>query len=275
MGDLRLRRQAIIDDLTARAEKALPCTVPIYQRDEHGRFELFGSGVLLRHGSQYFVLSAAHVLARPGAQGLWIGDGAREGPLVRLAGAYHIGGSADASDTTRSIDVGFAPLSSADVATLYAPRFLSVCDIEPAAAAAPDAHYYAVGYAVRDYTRVGSEQLGRIKKFTALEAMPASAGKYLDRGVSERSHLVLTFGREQTEDADGVAATPKLNGMSGCGVWRRRAKSDAERLTAIFIEHHEGARKYIVATRLEILLAGLAGYVAGELAPDDSEHRLA
>jgi hypothetical protein len=85
------RREEVFDKWQARAETVVSCTEPIYRRNTSGRIELFGSGVLIRYGSQYFILSAAHVLAGGGER--WVGG---EHSRISLSGVFHIGGNADA-----------------------------------------------------------------------------------------------------------------------------------------------------------------------------------
>jgi hypothetical protein len=71
---------------------------------------------------------------------------------------------------------------------------------------------------------------------------------------------LLELDRKKVTGLDGPRAAPKLNGMSGCGIWTapRGLHDEApERLVAILIEYHAESTKAIVGTRISVVLDGI------------------
>jgi hypothetical protein len=91
-------------------------------------------------------------------------------------------------------------------------------------------------------------------------ALPAALSRYGEVDANPSTHLVLEFDRKEAFGDDGPLTSPKLNGMSGCGVWSGPAGHSGTTkpgcLVAILTEHHQNSRKLIVATRIGILLDG-------------------
>jgi hypothetical protein len=256
------RRDEVFDQWQARAEAVVSCTEPIYRRNANGRIELFGSGLLMRYGSQYFILSAAHVLAGGGER--WVGG---EHSRISLSGVFHIGGAANARQILKDIDIAISPLSARAVAVLGDARFLALADVEPRGAPSIGALFYAVGYPSNRALPFREDERLRARWF-AVGAKAAPQERYREAGMSESTHLVLDFDRQQTEGREGSGPAPKLNGMSGGGVWRVGAEPGTDRLAAIFTEYRERESSYIVATRIDLLVGGISAYAAGELAPE-------
>ncbi len=127
--------------------------------------------------------------------------------------------------------------------------------------------FYAVGYPNNRVLPFQEDERLRTKAF-AVGAKAAPPERYREAGVSEATHLVLDFDRQQTVGREGSGPAPKLNGMSGGGVWRVGVEPGADRLAAIFTEYRERDASYIVATRIDLLVGGIGAYAAGELAPE-------
>lgn len=66
---------------------------------------------------------------------------------------------------------------------------------------------------------------------------------------------------------------PKLNGMSGGGVWRVGDETGPDRLAAILTEYRERETSYVVATTVDLLVGAIAAYAAGGLAPESAEEQ--
>ena len=254
----KLMRMVDTERLLLGGERSLRSTAPIYRLDHRDRLELFGTGVFVRHQSQHFVISAAHVLSELRERELRIGG---ESHVIPLTGPFfHSGAVGEVSFVDDAFDIAFVPLSELQVSELGQPTFVSTDDIDLGSTAR--APFFTTGFIASDYTMVGPTQPVQVEA-TTLVAMPAPAEKYLERGVSENTHLLLSFDRLKTHSGEGQAATPKINGMSGCGVWRVGSTEDA--LTAILIEHHQQQGKFIVSTRVTTIIQGMSDYVAGRL----------
>ena len=250
------------DDVWERSLRALKSTAPIFRLDERGRHDLFGSGVFVRYHSRYFVASAGHVLAELSDGPLWIGG---EDLIMMLAGPFfHTGQPGERTFDGEPFDVAFVPLSDDQVAALAGTDFVSLDDLIEPQPIEPGVELYIVGFIAGDFKPVGPRQVVETKG-TVLGAVSAPRDKYSVRGVSQETHLLLPFDRLKSYGPAGQAATPVLAGMSGCGVWSSRHDGDADRLVAILTEHHQKDGKFIVSTRVETLIPGLAAYVAGKL----------
>jgi hypothetical protein len=130
--------------------------------------------------------------------------------------------------------------------------------------ASGNSRYFAVGFIASDSRPTASR--GQITvEGTGIMAMPAPAERYVQRGVSEETHLLLSFDRLRTHSESRQAATPRIMGMSGCGIWRKGFMPISDRLTAILTEHHERGRNFVVATKLSTIIPALTAFVSGEL----------
>ncbi len=257
-------RQAVFEQWHTQAEGVASCTEPIYVRNKHRRLAQCGSGVLIRYGSQQFIVSAAHVFA--GGDERWLGG---ERSRTSLSSVFRTCDDTDVPPPLRDLDLAIAPLSAPAVACLGDARFLTMADIEPDACA-PGALCCVVGYACADRRLAFRDDEPLQAKWTTLGAKAAPAERYDAAELSHRTHLLLDFDRERTEGPQRIEATPKLNGMSGCGIWRMSDTPASSRLAAILTAYRAaGGRHFIVATRIAFVVRALAGYVAGELAPDD------
>lgn len=142
--------------LLDHSEIALCSTAPIYRFDDRDRLELFGSGLLIRHGGRHFVLSAAHVLVELRTKKLGIGG---ETSIVPLTGPFfHTGKVGQVDFGTDSFDAAFVPLREEQVSGLTGTLFLSENSIEWTAPRSMNARYYAVGFIASDFRPTGSNQ---------------------------------------------------------------------------------------------------------------------
>lgn len=244
------------------SERALRSTAPLYRVDDRGRRELFATGVFFQHLGRHFVLSAAHALVELRARQVWAGG---ETTAVQLTGPFfHTGqpGQVDFSDD--SLDVGFVPLGSDQESGLPGVVYLSEDAIEAGVSSTSAGQYLAVGFIAKDF-RPSASQADLTVKGTGIMAVEAPTESYAQRGVSREMHLLLSFDRRRTFAESGQAATPRIMGMSGCGIWLRRILPFRDTATAILTEHHEQGRNFIVATRLSVIVPALNAFVAGQL----------
>lgn len=247
---------AHVEDYRRRGETALRSTAPIYRLDDRGRLDLFGTGVLVRHESQHFLVSAAHVLVELRERELTLGGESTAIPLVARR-FFHTGRPGEIRFETDVFDVAFVPLSEGEVGALAGSVFVSTIEINTGPSL--DERYCAVGFIAKDYGKVGSRHPTEVRA-TTLVAIPAPPQRYAERQVTRETHLLLSFDRLETYSGEGPAATPKILGMSGSGVW-----CVSEGLTSVLTEHHQRRGKVIVSTRLTSIIPGLASYLAGDL----------
>lgn len=135
-----------VEILMRRGEVILRSTAPIYRLDPRGRLDLFGTGVFVRHESQHFVVSAAHVLAEMRERELRIGG---EAHVIPLTGRFfHTGAVGEVTFDNDAFDIAFVPLSEDQIAGLGCPTFISTGEIDRSVT--PNARYAAVGFIAKD-----------------------------------------------------------------------------------------------------------------------------
>lgn len=244
------------------SERALRSTGPLYRINDRGRRELFATGVFFQHLGRHFVLSAAHALVEMRTRPICVGG---ERTIVQLTGPFfHTGQPGQVDFDDESFDVGFVPLNDEQVAALTDVVYVSDRAIEGPPPTSSNARYFAVGFIASDFRPVASR--GQITvEGTGIMAVPARAEQYAQRGVRQDTHLLLSFDRLRTYSEGGQAATPRIMGMSGCGIWRKGFMPVSDRVAAILTEHHERGRNFIVATRLSIIIPALTAFVSGQL----------
>jgi hypothetical protein len=245
--------------LLSHSKRALRSTAPLYKLDDRNRRELFATGLFFEHDGRHFVLSAAHALVELRTQQVWVGG---EETIIQLTGPFfHTGQPGQVDFENDSFDVGFVPLSHEQVAALTDVVYVSDRAIERAASRSSKAQYFAVGFIARDF-RPSASQAQITAEGTGIMAVEAPPEKYVERAVSGDTHLLLSFDRLRTHSEDGQAATPRIMGMSGCGIWRRGLLPFSDTVAALLTEHHDRGCNVIVSTRLSVIIPALTAFVS-------------
>lgn len=248
--------------LLSHSKRALRSTAPLYRPDGRNRRELFATGLFFEHLGRHFVLSAAHALVELRTQQVWVGG---EGTIVQLTGPFfHSGQPGQVDFDNDSFDIGFVPLTQEQVAALNDVVYVSDCATEKTLSQSSVGRYLAVGFVASDF-RPSASRAPITVEGTGILAAPAPREKYVERGVSEDTHLLLAFDRLRTHSEDGQAATPRIIGMSGCGIWRRGLMPFCDTAAALLTEHHDRGSNFIVSTRLSVIIPALTAFVSGEL----------
>ncbi len=261
---LSLRNQRLanvaFDLLEPCAPRILQVTAPIFREPTPGTLESIGSAVLVRMGDEPLVLSAAHVLDDATTETpLYVGT---HNSVLLLEGRWFrtpLPKSGFRVDD--HVDVGIARLPSSALASFDDRSFLSINELAPRQTLAQGAYAVISGYPSK------KEWAGFLEREANLYMVIAecSAAEDYSRLEVDRSHaVVLGFDQKRCRTRQGATTAPKLKGVSGGGLWvlRRPEPEPAPvpQLAGILIEWHAGARKRIVATRIEVLLSGIWGY---------------
>lgn len=249
-------------------DQLLPVVRPVYGvrhrggRRDAGTVHLFGNAVLFTAGGRHFALTAAHVLDEFEPHGLGI---LGEPDMLDLSATrvYRTVAPAENRDADR-IDVGFVELSDAQVATLGNVRFLTPDDLD-----VTDAPSYFT-YVRTKYLLLGypASKQGKLRADLEVDPQPlayaaqaADPSLYKSLETDPDRHLLLPFDQKAVISTEGRATAPKLDGMSGCGVWRfdslHALPGGRDQLVGLFIEWHRGSRKVLVATRIDQCLEGV------------------
>lgn len=258
----RAQRRANIafDLLEPCAPRILQVTSPIFRETARGILEPIGSSVLLRIADEPLVLTSAHVLDDATAQTpLYVGT---HNSTVLLQGRWFrspLPKSGNRGDDR--LDVGIARLSSTALASFDESCFLSPAELAPGQALTPGAIAVVCGYPHRKHRRTG--HLEWESDAYTVSAMSAPLEDYARLDVQRSHAVVLGFDQKRSWTRQGQRTAPRLEGVSGGGVWvlRRPGGGDPPRplLAAIFIEWHRGGKR-VIATRIEVLLGGIWGY---------------
>jgi hypothetical protein len=235
--------------------------VGVADLDARKRVEYIGTATLFQAGGRYFAASAKHVLDLLATRSLaLIGHG-----LVEVTGQYFHSQPLDGKQDP--FDLAFVEISPNQASQLVGAKFLEVrdCDLAHEAVLTRPAgsKYYAFGYPCKLQKQLPPGEAFEPEPLV-VQVLPASPEKYAALPIYPEHHLLFDFDRKEASSLEGPRTAPKLNGMSGCGIWTApRSPADSphgQKLVAILIEYHAGSLKAIVATRVSVLLAGIVKF---------------
>jgi hypothetical protein len=224
---------------------------PLYTFDNRNRIHIAGSGVPFRAGEFRFLLTAAHVCfdSSRALIPLFTMGSERPRALTGRRGAWEY-----VPGKTPDIDLAVIALDddlAGELEGVY--QFATPGGTSNATAKAPGIHYLIAGYpAERNSLSWG---------FIAPLATHLITGDIKDTaealpGKSNEFHFVLGHpGKTVPAHSGGRFRVPKVQGMSGGGVWRieidiPRKLSTSPSLVGIGIEYHK-AKRIFVATRVQ------------------------
>jgi hypothetical protein len=229
-----------------------------------------GSCFFLRYLDRYFLVTAAHVATESGEHYTRVHG--RPGALApdRINGTFHFIGKPGMQPGTDSTDLAFVELDSTH-ATLARETYFAPGDWTEDDPITPQSVYLACGWPseLNDPCSIfpGEPQS---QKHIAFFNSSIPAASYANHRLDPTSHYAIEHERRQVVLAGGLQESPKVPGMSGSPlifVHRYATREDwlrprSPKLVGIVIEHAP-AGKFLVATRIKILLAGIRAYVAG------------
>lgn len=230
----------------------IKCLFPFISSD--GRIEkpgVFGTGVLLRIDTHYFLISAAHVFDQAGDDLFFTQSVA---PDEKKCVVYRT----DAPGGVRKndkIDLGFCKLTPTIARQLVdaGHSFLGVDALEMDAVAPIAGKYSFTGYPGSKTKTLVREKILRPKPYEySLLAMPDAALRSANwtpeihlGGLFERSKMAYPAGEQIT--------APEPLGMSGGGVWIKQSPQDDYRLVGIGIEW-DGRNSMLIGVRIGLLV---------------------
>lgn len=239
--------------------------VPLF-RDVQGRPSLVGTGLLVSAGERSFLVSAAHVFDGLDAGGelyFYIGPRTRRRLSGRLRKTNNPPG--DPRYQKAPLDVGVLLLTGP-----WLPPYpqvdkccLSVTALMPSALPRQGKHYLVTGFPSSKSrpNPVGRNMTPKIYAFHNLSAQPKV---YAQLGMSDKTHLLISFDRKRSAFPDKRIATfPDPRGMSGAPVWLlfdENGPNDPAQtpVVGVAIEHRRNEH-VIVATDVELVAALISG----------------
>ena len=223
---------------------------PLYTFDNRNRIHIAGSGVPFRAGEFRFLLTAAHVCFDSSRAPIPLFTMGSECPRVlsgrRGAWKYVPGKTPDIDLSVIALDDDLA----SELEGVY--QFATPAETSVTATKTPGIHYLIAGYPA---------ERNPIKHSIAALATHLITGdiKQTAEGLPNKSddiHFALGHpGKTVPAYAGGRFGVPKVQGMSGGGVWRieidiPRKLSTSPLLVGIGIEYHK-AKRVFVATRVQ------------------------
>lgn len=226
-------------------------TRQVFRQTAVAGIEFFGSGLLVRIKGKIYLFSAAHVLDHSTEEVPLFIDNGRG--MVRIAG--NILTSRTNFPKTRSddrIDMGIVAFESSIESELEDCTVLELqtLDINQTVIAANG--YMFMGRPESKNRNAINERSREINPFLyGTMCQEASDQQYTSLGVTKASHLLLDFSKKRMMAQSGeIRTAPALNGLSGAPIWGSDSKGNAF-VVAILTEHHKGASKSVVSTRID------------------------
>ena len=225
----------------ALVERLKKSVLPLHTPNERGRPMALASCVLARVGSNFYAFTAGHVLQSEERIWLWT---AAAGQLVLLPS--QVGYERDSN----GLDLGIIPLRRRDLGPFDHCIFLSGADIAEGDQSANifEAFNLVVGYpASRSQAKVSYDERKIHHVLFNLSTSQPPAEAYAREGLAQDEHLLVEFDHD---GADKSMVPPKLQGLSGGGIFHFSRTTYQGPLVAIATEHRRVPR-LIVSTRLK------------------------
>jgi hypothetical protein len=255
--------QRILDEASARkeeetrllTERLQESVVPFFiYRD--GQPDRIGSCVLVRLDSEFYAFTAAHVIRDAGSATLFAPSEGRGGKLQPLPPCTaHLKSSGGAND----LDVGVLALTARRLGAFQHHVFLVDAEIDQEDQ--PDdqddvrSFYFVLGYsASRTQVKISKAERRIHQQSFRFSTQPVDAAEYLQERMSKSDHILLDFDHKEIRVEGRRASPPKLQGVSGGGIFQLSRKAMRGPLVAIATENRRRSR-LILGTRIKHFLA--------------------
>jgi hypothetical protein len=256
-GISKLHDALIAERAGAAAQRLVPRTVtPISVEDDRGRATPLGTCVLIEVDGHPFLVTAGHVVDVAGGRSLQVAGYIERTESVDVPPSRIFRTHRPSSSGADALDLAVVPVGGSNRRRFFpGAMFLSAEAIDPGDE--PDYadvesfnQYFVVGYpASRSLVRVSHP--AKHIHFTSFQvtayASPVEA--YRVEELNRAAHLLLKYDHRRQSIAGVSTNPPRLQGLSGGGVFRFASPSPACRLVAIATEHRRPTR-VLVATKI-------------------------
>ena len=252
--------RAILGEAAARKEKQLlterlqESVVPLFIY-RAGQPDRVGSCVLVRLDSDFFAFTAAHVVRDAGSALLLAPSEGRGGKLLPLSPCTaHLSFSGRDND----LDVGVLVLPAHQLGPFRQHVFLASTEIDQDDR--PDdqglaSFYFVLGYsASRTQVKVSKAKRHIHQQSFHCSTYPVDVAEYLQEGLSQADHILLDFDHKKIVIGGRRVNPPKLQGVSGGGIFHIPRETKQGPLVAIATQNRRSSR-LIVGTRIKHFLA--------------------
>jgi hypothetical protein len=208
-----------------------------------------GSCVLVRLDSTCYAFTAAHVLRDAGSAPLWFPPEGRGEMFLRLPRSTSLTLLVDRD----SLDVGVLMIPTSTLGAFEQRVFLTGSEIDEDSR--PDetevaSFYFVLGYSGSRTQMKVSPDTGRInQKSFQLHTSIVSNAEYSQQNLKPSEHLLLDFDHKEIAIKGHRVDPPKLQGVSGGGVFHLSRVTQKGPLVAIATENRRSSR-LIVGTRI-------------------------
>jgi hypothetical protein len=255
--------QARLDEASARkseerrllAERLQESVVPLFIDDRGGRPDRIGSCVLVRLDSGLFAFTAAHVIREAGNARLFAPSEGRGGKLLPLPPCKaHL----SSSEIHNDLDVGVLVLSARQLGSFQRRVFLAGTEID--LNDQPDdqglaSFYFVLGYsALRTQVKLSRAERQIHQQSFHCSTNPVDAAEYPQEEMSQADHVLLDFDHKEIVIGRRRVNPPKLQGVSGGGIFHISRQTNQGPLVAIATQNRRNSR-LIVGTRIKHFLA--------------------
>jgi len=208
----------------------------------------------VRHESDFFVLTAAHVILGAGTAPLFAPSGAKGGKLLPLPPyAAHSNSSGGDND----LDVSVLVLGR-QLGPFRGHTFLSGPAIDQDDR--PDdlglqSFYMVLGYsASRTQVNISKTTRKIHQQSFRCSTQPVEPAEYIQEGTPQADHILLDFDHKEMRVEGRRVTAPKLQGVSGGGIFQMPRRSDRAVLVAIATQNRRRSR-LIIGTRIKHFLS--------------------
>jgi len=237
------------------AERLQESVVPLFIGDGHGQPGRIGSCVFVRLDSDFFAFTAAHVIRDAGSARLFAPSEAKGGKLLPLPPyTAHLTSSGGRGD----LDIGVLALPAHHLGPFRQRGFLAGKEIDQCDRPDDqrfDSFYFVLGYSA-SRTQVQVSRAGRHihqQSFHCATGAVAAA-EYPQEQLSQTDHLLLDFDHKEIVVEGRRVSPPKLQGVSGGGIFHISRETKQGPLVAIATRIRRSSR-LIVGTRIKHFLA--------------------
>jgi hypothetical protein len=238
------------------AERLQESVVPLFIGDSNGQPDRIGSCALVRLDSEFYAFTAAHVIRDAGSATLFAPSEGRGGKLQPLPPCTaHLKSSGGGND----FDVGVLALAARHLGAFQHHVFLAGVEIDQEDQ--PDdqddvrSFYFVLGYsASRTQVKISKADRRIHQQSFRFSTQPVDAAEYLQERRSKSDHILLDFDHKEIRVEGRRASPPKLQGVSGGGIFQISRKAMRGPLVAIATENRRRSR-LILGTRIKHFLA--------------------
>jgi hypothetical protein len=243
------------EDRQLLAERLQESVVPLFIGDCNGQPDRIGSCVLVRLDSDLFAFSAAHVIRDAASARVFAPSEGKGGKLLPLPPCTaHMISSGNHDD----LDVGVLLLPARRLGPFQQRVFLTGAEIDQDDR--PDdqglaSFYFVLGYpASKTQVKVSRAERHIRQQSFQCATNPVAAAEYRQEKMSQADHVLLDFDHKEIVIGGKRVSPPKLQGVSGGGIFHISRQTRQGPLVAIATQNLRKSR-LIVGTRIKHFLA--------------------